>query len=210
MEIFPIISSSWDANAYLIISESVVLIDTGAGMSEEIPDRVKKKLGSRGIDLIINTHAHADHCGGNKFFPRAKVHIHRDDAGEILSGRLYGTAQIFGIVEKGRFDRSLENNDKIDLGEIVLQVLHTPGHTFGSVCLFARDEKLLLSGDTLFPDGSFGRTDLGGDDALMLNSLDKLARLDFETLYPGHGSVVSGGKAHAQLALKNARELFHG
>ncbi len=208
IEIFPIISRSYDANAYLLIDETVALIDTGTGTGDEILNRINKKLGKRGVDLIINTHAHADHCGGNKLFPRAKVHIHRDDANELLSGRLYGTAQLFGIADRGSFHRLLEDGDKIELGELVLQVLHTPGHTHGSICLYARDEKFLFSGDTLFAGGNFGRTDMGGSEVLMVMSLNKLTKLDFETLYPGHGGVVGSGKEQAALALKNARELF--
>ncbi len=205
MEIFPILSTSADSNTYLIIDEKTALVDTGTGMHDYIEQAVHGKLDGRGLDFIINTHAHFDHCGGNRQF-NAKVLIHRDDAKELLSGGLYGTCRLFGGEAPLKFDRLLVGGDKIELGEGVLEVIHTPGHTIGSISLLLKDEKILFSGDTLFTNGGFGRTDLGGDAKLLLNSLEKLEDVNFETLYPGHEGVAENGGEHLKMAL----EIFRG
>ncbi len=85
----------------------------------------------------------------------------------------------------------LAEGSRIRFGEIDLEVLHTPGHTEGSVCLLAADERLLLTGDTLFA-GSWGRTDLpGGDEDQMVDSLSRLSTMaDDLRVLPGHGSQL--------------------
>lgn len=87
-----------------------------------------------------------------------------------------------------------QNGDRI--GE--LEVVHTPGHTPGSICLYHREKRLLFSGDTIFPEGSFGRYDLpGGDLAALRQSVEALSRLEVKELYPGHGMPVrNGGSRH--------------
>jgi len=71
-------------------------------------------------------------------------------------------------------------------------VIHTPGHTPGSICLHEVQSKSLFSGDTIFPQGSIGRTDLpGGSPQDIVRSISKIAQLDITTLYPGHGAVTA-------------------
>ncbi|MEE8403197.1 MAG: MBL fold metallo-hydrolase, partial [Candidatus Hydrothermarchaeaceae archaeon] len=93
-----------------------------------------------------------------------------------------------------------------ELGDSILKVIHTPGHTIGSISLFLEDERALFSGDTLFTNGGFGRTDLGGDAKMLLNSLERLKDVNFDMLYPGHEGVAENGKGHLQMAL----EIFRG
>lgn len=205
MEIFSILSTSADSNAYLIIDEKTALIDTGTGMDDAIEQAVRKRLDGRSLDFIINTHAHFDHCGGNKRL-NAEVLIHRDDAKELSSGRFYDTYKFFDDEMPLKFDRLLLGGDRIELGDSILKVIHTPGHTIGSISLFLEDEMVLFSGDTLFTNGGFGRTDLGGDDKMLLNSLERLKDVNFDTLYPGHEGPVENGKQHLQMAL----EIFRG
>lgn len=206
MAILPILSTSFDSNVYLIIDEKIALVDTGIGTGSLIKE-IRKKA-SR-IDLIINTHAHLDHCGGNKFF-KCEVLIHESDAAEMESGEFYGTYHITGKKLPVKVDDVLKEGGKISLGEHNFEVIHTPGHTPGSICLYERDKKILISGDTLFSDGSFGRADLGGNFEELINSLERLSKLDLNLLLPGHGSVVENGAEHATLSLQNARELFYG
>lgn len=205
MEIYPIISTTADSNVYLIKDDKTTLIDTGTGMDDCVEGAIRKALDGRPLDFIINTHAHYDHCGGNRKF-NAEVMIHRDDAKELLSGTLYGTYKFFGDEEPLKFDRLLVGGDKIELGDAVLEVIHTPGHTIGSISLFLEDDKILFTGDTLFTNGGFGRTDLGGDEKMLLNSLEKLKDVNFELLYPGHEVIVDDGKRHLDMAL----EIFRG
>jgi glyoxylase-like metal-dependent hydrolase (beta-lactamase superfamily II) len=196
-----------DSNVYLILDERLALIDTGAGLDDRIRREVEVRA-KRQVDAIINTHGHYDHCGGNKLFKGAEVHIHRDDAKEMLSGRFYDTYQFFGEELPMKFDRLLQEGDKIELGDTVLEVLHTPGHTYGSICLYDEDEKALFTGDTLFAEG-IGRVDLGGDLKMMQHSLARLAGVRVDTLLPGHGKVVEGREKVTE-AMEIARELFHG
>jgi glyoxylase-like metal-dependent hydrolase (beta-lactamase superfamily II) len=98
----------------------------------------------------------------------------------------------------------------ISFGELRLRVLHTPGHTEGSVCLLAEDEGLLFSGDTLFA-GGWGRVDLpGGDAAAMVASLARLTGLEDRVgVFPGHGNATTIGRERAWLELvRDGRRLF--
>lgn len=184
--ILPIISSSFDSNVFLIIDEKIALVDTGAGTSNLV-DEIRKRV-SR-IDLIINTHAHLDHCGGNKLF-KCRVLAHESDAAEMRSGEFYGTCSMAGKKIPLKVNEVLKGGDKIDLGEHIFEVVHTPGHTPGSICLYERNKKILISGDTLFSDGSFGRADLGGNFEELVSSLEMLSKLDFNILLPGHGNIA--------------------
>jgi glyoxylase-like metal-dependent hydrolase (beta-lactamase superfamily II) len=205
MEIYPIISTTADSNVYLIKDEKTTLIDTGTGMDDCVESQIKKILDGHELDYIINTHAHYDHAAGNRRF-EAEVMIHRDDAKELLSGTLYGTYKFFGDEVPQNFDRLIEGGDKIELGDSVLEVIHTPGHTMGSISLFLEDDKILFTGDTLFTNGGFGRTDLGGDEKILLQTLEALQDVNFELLYPGHEVIVEDGKHHLAMAL----EIFRG
>lgn len=205
MAIVPILSEGVDSNCYLILDDKVMLIDAGAGLDDRIADEVASRLAGRGLDFIVNTHAHFDHCAGDDNFKGTPVYIHRDDAKELLAGHFYGTYQLFGDERPIRFHKLLEEGDKFELGEHVLEVLHTPGHTHGSICLLEKDMGVLFSGDTLFPDGGFGRIDMGGDGRQIVQSLERITKTPFKELYPGHGPIVSAGKKHAEISLRQAR-----
>jgi len=196
MTILPMLSNSFDSNVFLIIDKKIALIDTGAGTGNLI-DEIRKKT-SR-IDLIINTHAHLDHCGGNKFF-KCEVLVHESDAAEMRSGEFYSTCATAGKEIPLKVDEVLKEGDKIDLGEHIFEVIHTPGHTPGSICLYERDKKILVSGDTLFSDGSFGRADLGGNFEELINSLERLSKLDFNLLLPGHGNIAKNRECKNAIA----------
>ncbi len=85
-----------------------------------------------------------------------------------------------------------------------LKVIHTPGHTQGSICLYSEEERFLISGDTVFTDGGFGRYDFpGGDRTALARSIGYLASLPVEGLYPGHGTPVHReGRLHISAALQ--------
>ncbi len=193
-----IISKGYDSNVYVIEGEKTILVDTGLGLTPKI----KRKVGE--VDIIINTHAHVDHCGGNNYF-NAIIYMHPKDIEEAKNGNFYGTAKLFG--REISFEPEPIPN-KIKNGEYLFEVLHTPGHTPGSICLYEPRKKILISGDILFPNGSFGREDLGGNTRDLLASLKMLAKLDFEWLLPGHGKPVNNGKKHAQLAYEVAESIF--
>jgi len=157
------------------------------------------------IDMIVLTHCHYDHIANVKEIAHmcdAPVFIHRLD-GPGLQDDARSLSINFGAHSPGIVaDRLLED------GEMAghLRILHTPGHTPGSICLYHEDEAALISGDTVFTGGGFGRFDFpGGSRTQLAHSLERLAALDVEGLYPGHGSPVdTGGSRH----IAGARELI--
>lgn len=183
-------TEGYASNCWLTIDEhsgEAVLVDPSAN-----PAAVASVLEENNahITAIILTHGHFDHMLTLKAIrneTKAPLMIHESDAScltdasksEFLS--FLGKNVIFAPAE-----RLLKNRDVIRLGNETIEVIHTPGHTKGSVCLLYEDT--LITGDTLFR-GSVGRTDLfGGSQEELLLSLQKIVALPEETvLYPGHG-----------------------
>ena len=191
-----IIGFNYDSNCYLINIH--ILVDTGAGHNK---DYLFSKLRENGvepedIDLIVNTHCHFDHIGGNHFFPNAKVAVHKYDAMSMKNKDTLGTSMsAFGQEDNSRVDIKLDDGDEIE----EFKVIHTPGHTKGGICLF--DGENLISGDTIFAGGGVGRMDIGGDYQDMKNSVEKLLELDVKNIYPGHGPIVEiNGKEHLKMS----------
>lgn len=161
------------SNCYILGSESTregLVIDPG-DQAKDILNNIES-LGLN-IKLILLTHGHIDHIGAVaqvKEATRAQVAIHASDSAAL-----------------SRPDRLLNDGDMIDLADIHLKVLHTPGHTSGSVCFLG--DGIVFTGDTLFYM-SVGRTDLGGgNQRLLIKSINKkLMTLPEKTVaYPGHG-----------------------
>jgi hydroxyacylglutathione hydrolase len=147
-------------------------------------------LADRGwtLKLIVSTHRHWDHIGDNAAVQQAtgaQIAAHTLDRHGLESpSPAYAPFPIPPSVPA----IDLAEGSRIDFGDIDLQVLHTPGHTEGSVCLLADNERLLFTGDTLFA-GAWGRTDFpGGSDEQIIDSLARLSRLaDDLSVQPGHG-----------------------
>lgn len=185
-----------DSNCYLIED---TLVDTGTGQNQEY---LFSKLRENGVEpedikLIVNTHCHYDHVGGNKFFPNAKVAIGKIDGDTIKADDNLNTASnLFGhSIERHDVDIELEEGDKIKNFEVI----HTPGHSKGGICLW--DGESLICGDTIFANGGVGRMDIGGNYDDMKNSVKKLNQLPVRNLLPGHGPVVlDNGKEHLEMS----------
>ena len=179
------------ANAYIYGS---VLVDAGV-----TPMAVKPYKDC--IDTVVLTHCHYDHTAHVKEIAhlcKAKVAIHKNDAAGLVD-ETRSLSMHFGARSPGIApDIVLAEGDMI--GELL--ILHTPGHTPGSICLWSEREKVLISGDTVFTDGAFGRYDFfGGSRKELASSLERLSVLDVEGLYPGHGEPVDcGGRLHIAAA----------
>lgn len=178
----------WQTNAYLVwdgVTPDALVVDPGMGAAEPLMERVSAN-GLR-LHLIANSHGHIDHIFDDAPLMRASaapLAIHPDDAYRLEGRNTYGFE-----LEPVRAMRDLRENEQVAIGDLVFDVLHLPGHTEGSVCLYEERRGLLLSGDVLFA-GAFGRTDLpGGNDEQMVASLARLARdLPPATrVLPGHG-----------------------
>jgi hydroxyacylglutathione hydrolase len=149
------------------------------------------------IELIVNTHGHWDHIADNaalQLQTLAPIAIHRLDEPRIQNPRPVFFNLRFDIppTKAGRY---LESGDLIEVGGLKFDVLFTPGHSEGGICLYEQKEKVLFSGDTLFA-GGVGRVDLpGGDwDTLMTSIHQKLLTLEDDvTVYPGHGPPTTIG-----------------
>jgi glyoxylase-like metal-dependent hydrolase (beta-lactamase superfamily II) len=180
--------SDMDSNIYLVNNET--LIDTGTGFNFVRLMDIFRRLGKSFDDIkrIVNTHAHFDHIGGNGFFSNAKIFIHERDANVLENGDMeMSNAKFFnGKLRPLKVEKRLRENDVIE----GLKVLHTPGHTPGSICLYDSKEKVLFSGDTIFSDG-VGRTDLpGGNEKDLEKSIEKLTSIQIEKILCGHGGPV--------------------
>ena len=185
----------WQTNAYLVWdgrSPDALVIDPGMGAADPLLERVAAN-GLR-LHLIANSHGHIDHIFDDAPLMRgsgAPLAIHPDDAYRLDGRNNYGFE-----IEAVTATRDLREGEQLRIGDLVFDVLHLPGHTEGSVCLYEERAALVLSGDVLFA-GSYGRTDLpGGDDEHMAASLARLARdlpEDVRVL-PGHGQETTIGR----------------
>jgi glyoxylase-like metal-dependent hydrolase (beta-lactamase superfamily II) len=187
--------SGFLGNSYIV---GDILVDAGV-----LPTALERYRDT--IREIVLTHCHFDHVAHLNEIARmcnARVSIHREDAAG-LSSDAESLSLHFGARAPMRPpDRILTDGDRI--GDLL--VIHTPGHTPGSICLLHEAERALISGDTVFSDGGFGRFDFpGGSRSALQRSIERLAGLTIEGLYPGHGSPVErGGNRH----ILAARELL--
>jgi hydroxyacylglutathione hydrolase len=174
-------------NSYVVDN---ILVDAGILPSDLEPYRNR-------IEFIVLTHAHYDHIAHLKeivHFCDAQVAIHAADSPGLTDESVSLSLQ-FGSRAPGILpDRLLVEGDRMG----PLRVLHTPGHTPGSICLYLEEEKALISGDTVFSDGGYGRYDFpGGNRAALSESLDRLSKISVDKLYPGHGfPVLKDGHRH--------------
>lgn len=178
------------------VSREAIVIDPGDDVSSIVAILERHGLS---VKTIVITHAHIDHIGGAqklRAHTGAPVYMHAAD--KMLSDQLDVQAGWLGIEtpEDPGIDRPAHEGDVIRAGTIEGHVLHTPGHTPGSISLYLPLESKVIVGDTLF-EGSIGRTDLpGGDTAQIARSIrGKLYTLPEETIvFPGHGASTSIGE----------------
>jgi glyoxylase-like metal-dependent hydrolase (beta-lactamase superfamily II) len=189
-------------NAYLLACGETgesLLVDPGA----EIPRVLSLAEPSWRIGRIFLTHGHIDHVAGAAEAQRATgatMTIHQADQGWLAS--LPRQAEMFGLAgaEVPRPDRVHVDGEQVTLGNLTATVLHTPGHSPGSCCLWFASEDVLVTGDTLFL-GSVGRTDLPGGDFEQLAASIKVKLFplgDQATFHPGHGPAGVLGEERRQ------------
>ncbi|MFT4892781.1 MAG: hydroxyacylglutathione hydrolase [Candidatus Nanohaloarchaea archaeon] len=159
-------TEDFTGNAWLMESSETVLIDTGTGDSWENISELEK------VDKVVITHSHYDHVDN---LPKVK---------DAYSPEIYA----FEPDNLPVAAEKLGEQDEITLCGSNFQVFHTPGHKDDSICLYSEEQKILFTGDLVFPEGGFGRTDLEeGDRELLIESIKKLVGLDVKEMYCGHG-----------------------
>lgn len=181
-------------NMYVVFDENTkegILIDAGAGA-----DKIVNYIENMNVKLkyIVLTHCHVDHVADlrriRKEFPRVPIVINEEDA-EGLAKADINMCDLLGV-ENNFLDADIlvKDGDTLTVGELTAQLIHTPGHTAGSMSILINDA--LFSGDTLFK-GTRGRTDLptGSEREILWSIKDKLLTLPEDTIvYPGHGTTT--------------------
>lgn len=169
-----------DSNVYFLDLKEKVVIDTGPRAYRAIvEEELSKIVDLKKVDRVIFTHLHYDHTGNFELFPNAKFYASQKEI-ELLKKNKVNA--VLDPLFASKFNIRL-NPLKDFLG---LKVIETPGHTEGSVSLYYEKEGVLFSGDTLFFNG-FGRIDFPfSDPARMEESLEKLQKIKYKILAPGH------------------------
>ena len=184
-------------NCYLVgctVTRQAAVIDPGGDVAQIL---ALVKQHDLQVVMVINTHGHFDHTGGNRQLlaaTGADLLVHQADSQLLESSADHAAAYGLSAESSPAPQRLLEGGERLQIGELLVDVLHTPGHTPGGICLLIEDQ--VIVGDTLFA-GSVGRTDLpGGDHQTMIESIrEKLLVLpDATAVHPGHGPSTSIGR----------------
>ena len=187
----------WQANSYIADN---ILIDAGVTADRIAPYK-------ENIDTIVLTHGHYDHIVHAQEIAdlcEAEIYIGEDDF-DFLSDASLSLARHFGADQPAiKSAGTLADGGRIGR----FTVYHTPGHTIGSICLFSEPDGVLICGDTVFPEGSYGRCDLpSGNIQDMKESLKRLAELPVESVWCGHGEPVpENARPGLLLSAENAED----
>jgi glyoxylase-like metal-dependent hydrolase (beta-lactamase superfamily II) len=197
MQIIKLVLGDYENNCYIVRKENsanCLIIDTGL---DSIPLIEYLKNQSLTPLALVLTHGHGDHIAGiellRKNYPNIKIHVHKADA-EMLTSAVKNCSALVGYnVSVSPANVLIEKEGPADFEGFKFDVLHTPGHTPGGICLYSSEDKTIFTGDTLFAK-SVGRTDFPGYDAhermqqLIRNIKEKLLILPDDTnVLPGHG-----------------------
>jgi len=203
--------AAFDGNVYLVLDEKPILVDAGM-MAGPTLKNIKKFIDPAKIELIVLTHCHHDHSGAApalKEATGARLMLSEKEVG-CIGDELASVAYLFGQqAPEYKVDETLKEGMVLDIGEWKLEVMETPGHSTGSLCLYERTEKVLFSGDTVFPDGNIGRTDMfGGSTDELVRSIQRLTELDVKVMYPGHMDITSQNvNRQIQMSLRFAKSI---
>jgi len=200
-----------DANTYVIKDKITVLIDPGLEnyLGRRLEEMQEDGIDAKDVDLITITHLHPDHCDATaalKEVSGAKVALHPSQI-EYLDIMIEEASRFLGIGMAKKFEVDFVLEETLSLGNSELRILHTPGHSPESICLYASAKKILICGDLVF-EKSVGRTDLPlGNTEELKNSINTVSALDTELLLPGHGAVIEG-RSNVKRNYEFVREVY--
>jgi len=197
MGIKTIVVGVLQVNCYLFYDETskeCLIIDPGDDadkICKVIDDNILKPT------IIVNTHYHFDHTGANRSIKNRyniPIAIGEYDAPFLEDAYKAALELMIHSESSPKADILFKEGETLSAGESIFEVLETPGHTKGSICLYSKKEKVLFSGDTLFYE-SVGRWDLpGGNKKMLFKSLDKLFSMEKDiVVFPGHGPKTTIG-----------------
>ncbi|GFI55166.1 putative protein [Clostridiales bacterium] len=197
MKVISIPSKGYESNCWLLLEEesgTFAVIDPSPDLEQILQSIRQRNLDPKNLQYILLTHGHFDHILSVDLLRNATgapVLIHSGDESFLTNSEHNAYSILFHReLTMQPADKLLKDQDAIPFGNTTIHVMHTPGHTQGSVCYLA--DNILFTGDTLF-DQDIGRTDLyGGNMEQLQTSLKAIAALpDNYTVYPGHGSVTT-------------------
>ncbi len=199
------------ANMALVRGKRPVLVDTRFGSDLPETERLLREAGMppERLNMIVNTHYHCDHVGGNSGLQRKygiPIATYYSEAAMVNDRDISacGAEWLVHPIEPYHVDRPLRDGDEIDTGNVVLQVLHTPGHTLGHISLYARDQVLILGDAVHADDVSWINIFQEGTGALYrtIETLEELLRLPVQIAMSGHGPVHDDPHGAMRIALR--------
>lgn len=202
MKIKQFIFNPFQENTYLVYDETgeAIVVDAGCYTTTEAAE-IKRFIDENKLTVryLVNTHCHIDHILGInvlKAIYGVEYIVHREELPLLQMAQPHAVTFGFAINSVPQAEKTVEDADSIIFGKTTLRVIHTPGHTPGGICLYSANDRMLLTGDTLF-NGSIGRTDLaGGSYSTIIESITtKLLSLPDEVMiFPGHGDYSTVGE----------------
>ena len=191
------------SNAYLFLGRRVALVDSGSEESQrDLLGALRQlEIKRERIALVVLTHEHAGHAGGSAAFPDALVVAHTLAAAKLRNGE----EPLKKIRVARAPDVELSDGGAIRIGGFSLDVLHMPGHTSGSICLYERSRALIVTGDAVLARGALPVVTQNGSSGEHLESLERLASLRARMLLPGHGPVSDDPAADIAAAAATVR-----
>jgi len=213
-DIFMIKGHETSSHSYIIKGDyGNLLIDSGVDTNFPALQKSLLKIGLKikDIDIVVNTHEHFDHIGANRYFQdHALIAAHRFAATKItLDDRyvtLYKSADLNEIPL--RVHLWLESKSRFDLGNYSLNIIHTPGHTSGSICIYEPVRKILFTGDTVFAGGTLSYIAESGSVGDYINSILSLSTRQILEIYPGHGEISRNPAEDMEKAVQNAKAFL--
>ncbi len=184
-----------DCNTYVIRDDLSIIIDPGSTqfLPGLIQDLAKDGIEPKDIDIITNTHLHADHYWANEAFKAisgAKILSHPLHK-EFYDITVIRTSEFFGLKAVEFKEDGYLDNSRLNSGDMELEFIRSPGHSPDSICFYCKKGEILVCGDVIFNENT-GRVDLPGGNADELkHSIEELSQLEIEYLLPGHMDIVT-------------------
>ena len=195
------------SNAYLFLGKRIALVDCGSEESQRPLLEALRQLEIKRerISLVVLTHEHAGHAGGAAAFPDALLVAHTLAAAKLR----HGEEPLTKLRVARAPDVELSDGGAIRIGGFSFDVLHMPGHTSGSICLYERSRALIVTGDTVLARGTLPVVTQSGSSGEHVESLERLASLRARLLLPGHGPLSDDPAAALAAAAATVRSRLN-